>query len=474
MLFSKMDIRVVVMDSQVFKRGRLPETPGVYFFLGDRRKILYIGKATLLRSRVQSYFAADIASRRGPLIQKMIAEARAIRIRKTDSVLEALLLEAALIKKFKPPYNTDGKDGKSYNCVVITDENFPRVLVVRQKNLSLERLEIENCPPAEVSACAEHADRSASAGKLKVIYGPFPNGGELREALKIIRKIFPWRDNKCNLPVSSSSRRTPVYSDVLKNIRISNKNDIKFTADFRYRPCFNRQIGLCPGVCTGEITRAEYAKTIQKLRKFFSGDITGLERELEREMAKYAKLQAFEKANEAKRKLFAIRHIQDVALIKSDLTLRPNTKNFRIEAYDIAHTNGTNIVGAMAVVENGEVKRSDYRKFLLKTVSGADDIKSLREILSRRLVHNEWLKPNLIVVDGNEAWQAAAREILKNNDLKIPVVAVVKDNRHNAREILGDREVVARHSKAILLANSEVHRFVLAFHRKRRDGLWIT
>jgi len=140
------------MDRQFITKAKLPSTPGVYFFLGRNnsirtrgrkrptsngaRKILYIGRATSLRDRVRSYFAGDLLDTRGPLIVKMVEEARAVDYRATDSVLEAVLLEADLIKKFKPPYNTDDKDDKSFNCVVITDEDFPRVLVVRKKTLT--------------------------------------------------------------------------------------------------------------------------------------------------------------------------------------------------------------------------------------------------------------------------------------------------------------------------------------------------
>ena len=126
------------MTLEQFKKrmSTLPDGPGVYFFLDARKKILYIGKATSLRSRVRSYFAADLHRSRGPLIVEMVKKAASIEWRATDSVLEALILEANLIKRHKPKHNTDLKDDKSWNYVVVTKEDFPRVLLVRGKELA--------------------------------------------------------------------------------------------------------------------------------------------------------------------------------------------------------------------------------------------------------------------------------------------------------------------------------------------------
>src|SRR3989344_8407708 len=121
------------MTSQDLQKLKLPDTPGVYFFLGKRKRILYIGKATSLRSRVRSYFAGDILKKRSALIEQMIAEAETVEWKETDSVLEALIIETNLIRTHKPRYNTVAKDDKSFNHLVITNEEFPRVLVVRGK-----------------------------------------------------------------------------------------------------------------------------------------------------------------------------------------------------------------------------------------------------------------------------------------------------------------------------------------------------
>ena len=122
------------MNSQDVKRANIPNLPGIYLFKkgGD---ILYIGKATSLKDRVRSYFSSDLIGTRGPLILDMVFKADKIDFIKTDSVLEALILESELIKKHQPKYNTKEKDNKSFNYVIITKENFPRVLIVRGRNL---------------------------------------------------------------------------------------------------------------------------------------------------------------------------------------------------------------------------------------------------------------------------------------------------------------------------------------------------
>jgi len=122
------------MDNQYLKKKKIPDSPGVYLFKAGR-DILYIGKATSLKDRVKSYFTKDLVGTRGPLLVEMIFKAKSLDFIKTDSVLEALILEANLIKKYQPRYNTKEKDNKSFNYVIITKEDWPRVLIERGRNL---------------------------------------------------------------------------------------------------------------------------------------------------------------------------------------------------------------------------------------------------------------------------------------------------------------------------------------------------
>jgi len=392
------------MNSQDYKKAKLPDTTGVYFFLGPKKEILYIGKATSLKNRVKSYFSSDLITTRGARLVQMLEKAESTKFIETQSVLEALILEANQIKKHKPYFNSKEKDDKSYNFVTVTDEDFPQILVTRGHGT----------------------------------FGPFPYGGELREALKIIRRIFPYRDNKCSMK----------------------------------KPCFNSQIGLCPGVCSGRMSKRDYRKRIKYIKLFFEAKKDLLLNDLDKEMNLLAKTENFEEAEKIKRTIYALEHIQDIALIKRDIERDTNISAFRIEAYDIAHLSGRDTVGVMTVVLDGELAKDQYRKFKIigqnKKVN-VDDTANLKEVVRRRLGHTEWTLPNLIVIDGSIAQINAARSVLKERGFIIEIVAVVKDERHKAKELIGLRGTVEKWGKSILLANSEAHRFAINYHRKLRS-----
>lgn len=404
------------MTKEELQKVALPDTPGVYFFLGARKKILYIGKATSLRNRVRSYFTDDIEEKRSEFIKNMVAEASTVQWTQTDSVLEALILEANLIRTHKPRYNTRSKDDKSYNHLVITNEEWPRVLVVRGKDLTERFLENE----------------------IKYHFGPFTSGQLFREALKIVRRLFKFYDTK-----------NPIGSE--KSKLAKGKID------------FNRQLGLYPDFDN----KAEYARTIKHVRLFFEGKKQQIISELERDMMRAAKAEKFEEAQVYKKRIFALQHIQDIALIKDDSRIYRDDKRVRIEAYDIAHWGGEAMVGVMTVVENGEVATSEYRKFKITTVAASNDTAALKEVITRRLAHAEWPLPQIIVVDGSTAQKNVAERILKGLSLVIPVVAVVKDERHRPTRLIGLSNLIKLHQHSILLANAESHRFATGYHQKK-------
>lgn len=447
------------MKNQEIKKliSSFPDAPGVYVFKSKSRKskveskILYIGKATSLRDRVKSYFSKDIVKTRSGLVVKMLTQFDKIEIIKTDSVLEALVLEAHLIKKYQPEANIQEKDNKSFNFVVITKEDFPRVLVARGRELLNSYFLKEK------------------QFNVKYAFGPFTNGGQLREALKIIRRMFPFRDT-C----------VPLFEKPLALRSLGGAG------------CFNRQIGMCPGVCTGEISKEQYAETVKNIILFFEGNKKKLIRNLENQMKDFAKAREFEKAEKVKRTIFTLNHIQDISLIKEDMSKCTFDIGYRIESYDVAHMNGQNVVGVMTVVEDGDVKKSDYRKFKIRSAlnnfsrvlgknpqttqknvesrgSGSfiNDTKALSEVLSRRLGHIEWKFPDLIVVDGGIAQKRIMEKILRENKFTIPVVSVVKDERHKPKEILGDKKWL-KYEREILLSNAEAHRYGIAFHKQLR------
>ena len=421
------------MTREELKRHKIPDEPGVYFFK-KCKKILYIGKASSLRDRVRSYFSADLGRGRSPAIVKMVVEADNLAWQKTDSVLEALILEANLIKKHQPPANVDQKDNKSFNYLVVTKEDFPRVLVVRGRDLY----------------------QKSRFTKPRNIFGPFPQGRSLQEALKIVRKIFPFRDSKCiPCPDQLLAKRIPANSPEL-----AGKN---------CRPCFNRQIGLCSGVCTGEVTEREYVHTVRHICDLFSGNFHGLKRRLASQMKAASESEQYEQAEKLRRQIHALEHIRDVSLIRDESRVSSGG-GARIEAFDVAHTSGTETVAVMTVVHNSEMIKAAYRMFKIRTATN-DDVAALREVLERRLNHNEWPLPRVFVIDGGKAQMNAARHILKKAGIAVPVVGVVKNEFHKPERLIGDERAIAAYEKDILLANNEAHRFAITWHRKRRGKL---
>lgn len=403
------------MKRQDLEKANLPESPGVYFFHDKEGEILYIGKATSLKDRVKSYFAQDLGETRGLKIVNMVLAASHVTFEETGSVLEALLRESLLIKKHQPTFNSKEKDDKSFYSVVITKEDFPRVLMVRSRDI----------------------EKKWQKKDIRSVYGPFTSSQSLKEALKIVRKIFPFRD-VCEVGGKDA------------------------------KPCFNAQLHLCPGSCCGNIESTQYKKTIKHIESFFEGQKDVLKRALEKDMNAAAKRLDFELAKEMRNALYAIDHIKDTSLIKDDSVLEYKDRHFRIEAFDVAHLSGTERVGVMTVIEGGEKDKTSYRKFILKDKVN-DDYQGLEDLLQRRFSHVEWKKPDLIVIDGGDAHLGRALSVLRSLGTLVPVVAVVKDTSHKAKDILGDKVHVNNHKKDILLANSEAHRFAVTFHKLRRN-----
>jgi len=448
------------MKSQHLKKLKIPDKPGVYSFKKGE-KVLYIGKATSLRSRIKSYFGKDLIVTRGPMVVDMITLSTGVKWKETESVLEALILEANLIKKYQPKYNTKEKDNKSFNYVCITKDLLPKVLIVRGRGLNKKN--------------------------YNKIYGPFPNGQQLREGMKIIRRIFPYLDNdslkKNNVEFYRQLGLIPSYN---------------FFGDGRKKSSFPSGSGPSSFLVRGPEEKKlssnrqnEYKRNIKNLKLFFEGKKKSIITNFKKEMLSYAKKKEFEKAGEIKKRIFALNHINDAVLIKEEITQEnafrklqgpggrepvPDrfqkhfpTPFLRIEAYDIAHMGGKNMVGVMTVIENGEVKKSEYRKFIIKTQNGANDTGALEEVLSRRLRHIEWGLPGIIVVDGGVAQVNVAKRVASRYQLKIPIVGVVKDERHKPKAIIGDENIIKKYKKQILLANNEAHRFAITFHKQKRN-----
>jgi len=386
----------------------LPASPGVYLMKNKKGKLLYVGKAANLRRRVASYFL-----RSGDLkTEKLAAEIKKIDYQKTQTSLEALILEAELIKRHKPPYNIKDKDDKSFLYVEITRDEFPRVLLVRGK--------------------------SRSRGQR---FGPFTSASSVREALKILRRIFPW------------------------SVHPAEKLG-KFS-----RPCFDSELGLCPGVCVGRADKKSYLANISHLKLFLQGKKKQILKNLKKEMALASQRLEFEKAEKIKRRIFSLNHIQDIALVREPEP--PNAKypllnTRRIEGYDVSNISGTLATGAMAVFRGNEPDRGEYRRFKIRTVFKSDDLAMLEEILRRRF-NNPWPLPDLVLVDGGLAQAKAAKRVLDELGLKIPVLGLAKGKKRKENRLVGrlPRDIDKR---ILIRLRDEAHRFAVNYHRQLRNA----
>ena len=412
----------MIPSSVKVKNKHLPKTPGVYLMKGERGELLYVGKAVNLRRRVESYFTKAHDSR----IQKLVDLIRRIDYQETDTAIEALILEAELIKKYSPPFNVREQDDKSFLYVVITKEKFPRVLTVRGKDL--KNAEYQN------------------------VYGPFTSAAQLRAAMRILRKIFPW-----NTHLTGEERGE----------RRENRGNAR-------RPCFDYEIHLCPGTCTGAISQKEYARTIKNIKLIFQGKKKRILHSLTKDMKMSAKHLDFEKAASLRHQIFALQHIQDIALIaqSEDLFSLPSIPfPLRIEGYDISNISGTSAVGSMVVFVDGKADTSEYRKFRIRTVEGPNDLAMMKEVLERRF-ENKWLLPRLVVVDGGAGQVRIAKTVIAERKLTIPVVGIAKGPERKRNDIIGIiPKGIAK--KTLIRVRDEAHRFAVKYHKEVRKRNFI-
>ncbi len=425
--------------------GELPDAPGVYFHYDEAGKLLYVGKATSLKKRVGSYFTKAHDKR----IAELVSKIRRIDYIQTPTVIEALVLEANQIKANEPPYNVMLLDDKSLLYLCLTNDEFPRPILMR--GFDLERLGIK---PFErkLSAVAKR--------KFIAVYGPYVSGRSLRTALNLIRRAIPW--STCLPPSESGTTRA----------------------------CFDAQIGKCPGVCTGAIDKGEYGKVLKYLKYFFEGKKPQIIRSIRREMETASKQGKFEQAAKLRDELFALEHIQDVALItrEDELSSLPlqdiDTGHInalgRIEAYDIAHISGTSTVAAMTVFENGKPAKGEYRKFKIKSFEGSDDTRAMEEVIRRRFSHDDWPRADLLVIDGGEGQVNRVREVLEELEIKVPVIGIAKGFDRKQDRLVYDesnqdlRRVAEAFKETLQKVRDEAHRFAGAYHRvlrARRSGI---
>lgn len=554
------------MDLQT-KLENLPTNPGVYLMKNDKGEIIYVGKAINLRNRVRSYFRElKPEQAKTKALVKHIVDLEYIL---ADNELEALVLECNLIKKYRPKYNINLKDDKTYPFLKITREDYPQVLVTRK--------------------VAKDGAR---------YFGPYPSVNELRNSLEMIRKIFPFRSCKQKV----------------------------FTND---RPCLNAHIKMCYAPCIGRISKEDYNAMIEQIALFFEGKQEGLVKRLRQEMEQAAENLEFEQAarlrdqlqgleqimtqqkavlgsdgdedviamarglNQCCVQIFFVRggkivgrenyflkgtdgssrgeviasfmkqfylncqfiprnillevELEEQAVLEQWLTDKKGSRVYlkvpkrgqakdlvelvgrnasevlnkseleeqyqeqraagaleqlrqalglaqlphRMECYDISNTQGTESVASMVVFVDGKPKKDQYRRFKIKTVEGANDYASLKEVLLRRFQHGlaEQAKqqekgmegesgkfatfPDVIMMDGGRGQVNIALEALQELQLEIPVCGMVKDDRHRTRGLYYCNEEIPMgdYAEGFLLITrmqDEAHRFAITYHRSLR------
>ncbi len=415
------------MNLQDIQKLNLPKSPGVYQFLDKAGRIIYIGKASNLKNRISSYWqkSANHSSAK----HSMLKQVAKIKIIKTDSEIEALLLEANLIKKNQPKYNVVLRDDKRYVYIKIsTEEEWPRVFVTRK----LEK-----------------------QGKY---FGPFVSMESVREALKTIRKIWPFR----------SCRNIP------------------------QKTCLYYRIGKCPGMCEKLISKKDYNKIIKQIILFLEGRKKELVKKIKKEIklaenykedVDYLKYQLLnlEKVL-AHTNILSLqdKYASDVVELAKVLGLPKIPK--RIEGYDVSNIFGQEAVGSMVVFQDGEPNKNEYRKFKISSFARTakdkkfSDVQMLKEVLERRF-KNDWPKSDLIIIDGGKAQLNTAVRVLKKFDLNIPVISVSKGaglrsaqapdkiffpDQKNPLEL----PLVSPALHLVKRVRDEAHRFAIIYHRK--------
>ena len=322
----------------------------------------------------------------------------------TDSGIEALLLESKLVKKYSPKYNIDLKDDKSRAYVHFSHEPFSRISILRETELH----ELKE--------------------KNSLIYGPFQSAGQVGQALEQIRKIVPFR-----------------------SCRVMPK-----------KRCLYGYLGLCEMPCEQQISESDYKKRIRQVRDFFEGKKSRVISGLKKELKLASRMLAFERAAKTRDRIFAIEHLRQMFAIKETIN---ETVFHRIEGYDISNISGLYATGSMVVFLNGESEKSEYRKFKIKSVKGANDVAMVNEVLRRRF-KNDWDKPDLILIDGGRGQVGAAVDVLKKLELNIPVVGLAKGPDRKKDELITSQILPRNEIKVFKQVRDEAHRFARGYYQK--------
>jgi len=386
------------------KLKQLPNAPGVYFHKDRTGEIIYVGKAAVLKNRVRQYFQAS--RNRDPKTEALVAEITDLDWMVVDSEIEALFLEAEMIRRYMPRYNVLLRDDKALSYIRIDyDSDYPTVGTTRR--------------PLDDGAR---------------YFGPYYSTSAVRAALKLLRRIFPY-----------ATRKIPGQK----------------------RASLHYHLGLDPGLEEGKTSLEEYRANLRKLMAIIEGKRTNIIRELEREMKAASKQQRYEDAAHIRNRLLLLQNLNKQVVfsdkefldISKDHALNElvdllSLKGFprRIEGYDISHMQGTNVVASMVVFTNGVSDKAQYRKFKTRQEHN-NDFFNMNETIARRLSETnlkKWGKPDLILIDGGKGQlDAALRARDEAGQSNIPFVGLAK------RE---EQIVISKDRSGVTLSEQTLHK----------------
>ncbi len=423
----------------VEKVKMFPTTPGLYLMKDAQGRVIYIGKAKNLRARAGSYFQKGAAD--DPRIKDWIGEVADVDHLSAESEVDALLMEARLIKDIQPKYNADLKDDKSFPYLQITtSEDFPRVNFTR-----------------------EPLDRGVK------LYGPFPRARSLRGAIQVLQKIFKFRT--CSLDIEEDDPRWRWF-----------------------RPCLLHSINQCTAPCNLRIDRETYRKDIRRLRLFLDGKKDVVLKELEDEMREASKALQFEKAARLRDELKALQNLN----LRGDLARHAQPEVFyqdpkkglkglkkvlglskmprTVHGVDIAHLAGNETVGSLVTFIDGLPFKPGYRRYRIKSVAGVDDYASIREVVSRRirgLQERDEPFPDIFLIDGGKGQLNAALDAFRALGVEPPtLISLAKQEEEIFVPGRPEPIVLSRRSFALRLlqyVRDEAHRFAQHYHHMLRS-----
>ncbi len=422
------------MSSPAEKVRTFPTEPGVYLMKDEAGRVIYVGKAANLRSRAGSYFQKQAAD--DPRISPWIHEVADVDYVICQSEVDALLMEARLIKDIQPKYNKELKDDKTFPYLMITTrEDFPRVEITREPKTSGVKL-----------------------------YGPFPNVRALRGALQVLQRIFQFRT--CSLDIDENDERWKWY-----------------------RPCLLASIGQCTAPCNLRISKADYRRDIRRLQMVLEGKTRPLMKQLAKEMHEAAAALEFERAAKLRDEIELLEKLGDRGDLETHVqpevffidpkkglaglkrVLRLDEVPRTVEGIDIAHLQGGQTVASVVQFLDGLPFKPGYRRYKIRSVDQPDDYQSIREVVSRRygqMFRKGQKLPDIILIDGGKGQLNAAVESMAAQRVPEPVILSLA-KREELIFRPGEREPIrlSRHAYALRLlqyVRDEAHRFAQHYH----------